>query len=129
MNCCNPEINGGGGWGIFNSILGWQNSATYGSVISYNLYWLLVIVTFVLMRYAEKGGRVPFMRSKASSPRDSESEPRTHDSPVFGKTMSDGDGRPTMANVREIHKHGSRDSNRISSHSRLSVLTADLRQH
>jgi high-affinity iron transporter len=38
VNCCNPELNGGGGWGIFNSILGWTNSATYGSVISYNLY-------------------------------------------------------------------------------------------
>ncbi|GME64926.1 putative plasma membrane iron permease protein [Neofusicoccum parvum] len=59
VNCCNPELNGGGGWGIFNAILGWQNSATYGSVLSYNLYWLVVIVVFVWMRYKEKRGKVP----------------------------------------------------------------------
>lgn len=124
VNCCNPEINGGGGWGIFNSILGWQNSATYGSVISYNLYWLVVMVTFVIMRHVEKGGRVPFMKSKASSPRSSESEPGIRDSPMLVK-----DGVPASTNVREMHEQGTRDSYRISSHSRLSVLTADLRPH
>lgn len=66
VNCCNPEINGGGGWGIFNAILGWQNSATYGSVISYNLYWLVVIVGFVLLRFKEKRGRWPFMKAKVN---------------------------------------------------------------
>ena len=34
-------------------MLGWQNSATYGSVISYNLYWVVVIVYFVVMRVLE----------------------------------------------------------------------------
>ncbi|CAK7237002.1 high-affinity iron permease [Sporothrix eucalyptigena] len=38
VNCCNPELNGGSGWGFFNAILGWTNSATYGSVLAYNLY-------------------------------------------------------------------------------------------
>ncbi|KAE8145435.1 iron permease FTR1/Fip1/EfeU [Aspergillus avenaceus] len=57
VNCCSPLVNGGGGWGIFNAILGWQNSATYGSVISYNLYWLVVIVWFGFMRYQEQQGR------------------------------------------------------------------------
>lgn len=71
VNCCNPEINGGGGWGIFNSILGWTNSATYGSVISYNLYWLVVIVVFLSMRFYEKRGRWPLMKAKAC---DGESE-------------------------------------------------------
>lgn len=54
VNCCNPQLNGGGGWGIFNALFGWQNSATYGSVISYNLYWLCVIVAFVWMRFQER---------------------------------------------------------------------------
>ncbi|KAA8573680.1 hypothetical protein EYC84_005257 [Monilinia fructicola] len=58
-NFGNPELNGGGGWGIFNAILGWQNSATYGSVISYNLYWLVVIVGFLAMRYKEIKGHLP----------------------------------------------------------------------
>ena len=39
-------MNGGGGWGIFNAILGWTNSATYGSVISYNVYWIAVMFWF-----------------------------------------------------------------------------------
>jgi high-affinity iron transporter len=60
----NPELNGGGGWGIFNAILGWQNSATYGSVISYNLYWVAVISGFLAMRYKEVGGHWPLMKAK-----------------------------------------------------------------
>ncbi|KAJ4299499.1 high-affinity iron permease [Kalmusia sp. IMI 367209] len=44
---------GDGGWGIFNSLFGWQNSATYGSVISYNVYWLVVIIGFVCLRFKE----------------------------------------------------------------------------
>ncbi|KAL4905596.1 hypothetical protein BDW74DRAFT_167775 [Aspergillus multicolor] len=58
VNCCNPEIGGGGGWGIFNALLGWQNSATYGSVISYNLYWLCVIFCYGVMIYCERRGPV-----------------------------------------------------------------------
>lgn len=55
VNCCSPSEggNGSGGWGIFNSLFGWQNSATYGSVISYNLYWLVVIIGFVYMARTE----------------------------------------------------------------------------
>jgi len=58
-------LNGGGGWGIFNAILGWQNSATYGSVLSYNLYWLCVIIVFASMRYSEKHGHYPLMKPKS----------------------------------------------------------------
>lgn len=65
VNCCSPSLNGGGGWGVFNSILGWQNSATYGTVISYNLYWLTVIVVFVAMRFKEKNGHWPLMKSQS----------------------------------------------------------------
>ena len=65
VNCCNPEVNGGGGWGIFNALLGWQNSATYGSVIGYNMYWITVMVGFVTLRFKEKNGRWPLMKAKA----------------------------------------------------------------
>lgn len=58
VNCCNPELDGGGGWGIFNAILGWQNSATYGTVISYNVYWILMIGYFIGMRYHERHGNL-----------------------------------------------------------------------
>jgi len=63
VNFGNPELNGGGGWGIFNAILGWQNSATYGSVISYNLYWIVVIIGFFAMRYREVKGHLPFTKA------------------------------------------------------------------
>ncbi|CVK91358.1 related to high-affinity iron permease [Fusarium mangiferae] len=58
VNCCNAELNGGGGWGIFNAILGWQNSATIGSVVSYNVYWLVVIICFCSMTYMERYGNL-----------------------------------------------------------------------
>lgn len=55
VQCCSPDenLNSSTGWGIFNSLFGWQNSATYGSVISYNLYWLVVIVGFVFLGWKE----------------------------------------------------------------------------
>ena len=62
--CCSPELNGGSGWGFFKAILGWTNSATYGSVISYNLYWLAVIIAFVSMRHREVKGHWPLLKPK-----------------------------------------------------------------
>lgn len=42
VDCCNPESDGP--YMIFSALLGWQNTATYGSVISYNLYWVFVML-------------------------------------------------------------------------------------
>ncbi|KAI1151112.1 iron permease FTR1/Fip1/EfeU [Nemania diffusa] len=67
VNCCGPEYNGGGGWGIFNAILGWTNSATYGSVISYNLYWIAIMTSLVVMRYRELNGHWPLIGAKKDS--------------------------------------------------------------
>jgi len=66
VNFGNPDLNGGGGWGIFNAILGWQNSATYGSVISYNVYWIAIITGFALMRFKEVKGHWPLLKAKKS---------------------------------------------------------------
>jgi len=83
INCCNPESgNGGGGWGIFNSILGWQNSATYSSVVTYNLYWIVVSAWFVIEMWREKNGRYPFMKKAQVPSLDS------GDRGVFGNTES-----------------------------------------
>jgi Iron permease FTR1 family len=54
VNCCNPEDKSNGGWGIFNAILGWQNSATIGSVVSYCLYWIFVTAALIIMRIDER---------------------------------------------------------------------------
>ncbi|KAG9233420.1 iron permease FTR1 family protein [Amylocarpus encephaloides] len=80
VNYGNPELNGGGGWGIFNAIFGWTNSATYGSVISYNVYWIAVIIGFILMRYNEQKGHLPLMKAKKQ------------DAPVMSDSSADGSG-------------------------------------
>lgn len=61
VNCCNPETDNG--WDVFNSLLGWQNSATYGSVISYNIYWIAIIAVLALMLFEEKHGHLPFSKN------------------------------------------------------------------
>lgn len=61
VDCCNPETDNG--WDVFNAILGWQNTATYGSVISYNIYWLFITVCVIVLLYEERTGHLPFKRS------------------------------------------------------------------
>ncbi|KAL2404052.1 High affinity iron permease ftrA [Exophiala dermatitidis] len=61
VNCCNPERDNG--WDVFNALLGWQNTATYGSVISYNVYWIFIMVTIVCMLYEERTGKLPLRNS------------------------------------------------------------------
>lgn len=105
VNCCNPEINGGGGWGIFNSIFGWTNSATYGSVLAYNLYWITVMICFGLMRFQERNGRMPWGRQKLTVRQDSESSSGqaggVFERSPTGKTDADDIAHP-VATVRQV---------------------------
>lgn len=102
VNCCNPELNGGGGWGVFNSLFGWQNSATYGSVIGYNVYWIVVILGFLLMRFKEKRGRYPFMKAKTQQPdlerKASDSDTTSQENDLKEKTVN---GNTRVAEVRD----------------------------
>ncbi|KAK3117829.1 high-affinity iron permease [Teratosphaeriaceae sp. CCFEE 6253] len=108
VNCCNPQINGGGGWGIFNAILGWQNSATYGSVLSYNLYWVMIIASFLSMRYYEKTGHWPLMKAKAPGAQEDSAE--SSDSSRSGSGVvesslqkkAEGEYVSTSTTVREL---------------------------
>lgn len=59
VNCCNGERDGF--WMVLTAIFGWTNSATYGSVISYIAYWLVVIAVINLMMVEEKYGYIPFL--------------------------------------------------------------------
>lgn len=96
VNCCSPLENGDGGWGIFNSLFGWQNSATYGSVISYNLYWLVVILGFLFMGWKESKQTGP-----ATGGDDAGSETSSEHKAMAGKkTTSEGAGVATA--VREV---------------------------
>ncbi|KAJ6532691.1 iron permease FTR1 [Mycena vulgaris] len=69
LDCCNPEDKvDGQGWGIFNAIFGWTNSATpsglmvnfyaVGSVLSYVFYWLAVIVVLIYMKFTEGRSKI-----------------------------------------------------------------------
>ncbi|KAF2726362.1 iron permease FTR1 [Polychaeton citri CBS 116435] len=105
VNCCNAELNGGGGWGIFNSILGWQNSATYGSVLSYNLYWVAVIVSFFLMRFYERHGHLPLMKAKLGKVEDDAytSESGSQSTGVMDTQKKAGvEEAPTSTTIREV---------------------------
>ncbi|KAL7342943.1 iron permease FTR1 family-domain-containing protein [Rhodotorula toruloides] len=57
------------GWSVFNALLGWQNNATLGSVLSYVFYWLLVTFSLVYLKWSE--GRTSFfgLHSKAGKRR------------------------------------------------------------
>ncbi|ODQ61045.1 hypothetical protein WICANDRAFT_28966 [Wickerhamomyces anomalus NRRL Y-366-8] len=61
VNCCNPELDNG--WDIFNALLGWQNTGYIGSVLSYNIYWLCLIIVVGLMLFEEKRGHLPFCKN------------------------------------------------------------------
>lgn len=100
VNCCNPELNGGGGWGIFNAVLGWTNSATYGSVIGYDLYWAAVMIWFIAMRHQERHGSVPVLtplsrRWRARRCPEAETD-ATNSPPESTETKTEGSG----ANLR-----------------------------
>ncbi|KAH9835996.1 plasma membrane iron permease [Teratosphaeria destructans] len=108
VNCCNPLLNGGGGWGIFNAILGWQNSATYGTVISYNLYWLAIIVWFVSMRYYEQKGHWPLMKPKKGA-KDAEGGHSSEDDSSGSEVIDaekkiDETAAPATTTVRELRE-------------------------
>ncbi|EGO03468.1 hypothetical protein SERLA73DRAFT_174969 [Serpula lacrymans var. lacrymans S7.3] len=63
IDCCDP--NGNQGWSIFNAILGWQNTATLGSVLSYVFYWLAVAATLSYMKFKE--GRTTFLGRESAA--------------------------------------------------------------
>ncbi|KAI9681086.1 MAG: hypothetical protein M1817_002367 [Caeruleum heppii] len=90
VNCCSPNVGGGGGWGVFNSLFGWTNSATYGSVISYNLYWLVVIGVFASMRFREKTGHWPLLRESSKVDSDHGSDVGSGNSVDVAKEAFDG---------------------------------------
>ncbi|KAL3473073.1 iron permease FTR1 family-domain-containing protein [Aspergillus californicus] len=55
VNCCNAETDNG--WDIFNAILGWENTGTYGSILSYNVYWIFIMLCVGYMLWEERSGK------------------------------------------------------------------------
>ncbi|KAF8936093.1 high-affinity iron permease [Dissophora ornata] len=50
LTCCNPNDPNAGGWALFNAVLGWNNVASIGTIVSYILYWFFVIGALVFMK-------------------------------------------------------------------------------
>lgn len=48
LKCCDQD--GDGIWKLLNAVVGWRNEATKGTLSSYIVYWVFVIVTFMLLR-------------------------------------------------------------------------------
>ncbi|CAN3376252.1 hypothetical protein DIURU_000513 [Diutina rugosa] len=62
VNCCNGLTDGW--WMVANAIVGWTNSATYGSVSSYLVYWGLVIGWLKARLFEERHGYLPLVPLK-----------------------------------------------------------------
>ncbi|KAH9055655.1 iron permease FTR1 [Lactarius vividus] len=68
LDCCNPDNKlDDKGWLIFGAIFGWTNSATLGTVLSYVFYWIVTIVTLVVLKWRE--GRVKVLGLESSAGR------------------------------------------------------------
>lgn len=60
IDCCNPEDksnNGGSGWSVLNGIVGWNNTATLGTILTYILYWLAIAIYLGVMLIRERQQR------------------------------------------------------------------------
>lgn len=62
VNCCNGLTDGG--WMLLNALIGWTNSATYGSVFSYAAYWIIITIVLRVKLHEEKTGLLPFVPAK-----------------------------------------------------------------
>lgn len=62
VNCCNGLTDGW--WMVANALVGWTNTATYGSVWSYIGYWVFVAVWLRIRLYDERHGRLPLIPIK-----------------------------------------------------------------
>lgn len=62
VNCCNGELQEDGAlWMIVTAVFGWTNSATFGSVIGYNVYWFIIIIVFSGLLYEERHEYLPIV--------------------------------------------------------------------
>ncbi|KAF9278823.1 high-affinity iron permease [Mortierella alpina] len=50
----NPNDPNNGGWALFNSLFGWNNIASKGTVSGYCVYWLVIIASVIYMKFAAK---------------------------------------------------------------------------
>jgi high-affinity iron transporter len=68
INCCNPEdkSSGGSGYSILNSLVGWNNTATVGTILSYIFYWLAIASYLIYSMIKEKRNRKKKMAGRVT---------------------------------------------------------------
>ncbi|KAI8334411.1 iron permease FTR1/Fip1/EfeU [Chlamydoabsidia padenii] len=97
----NPELNtsDNGGWMIFNAILGWNNTATIGSIISYCLYWILVAIYLVYLYFKQqhqaiaKAQRGEFYDEDADAVLDKAKQYVNEEGVILGNDNKEDDGQ------------------------------------
>ncbi|KAF9912922.1 high-affinity iron permease [Linnemannia zychae] len=57
LNYGDPNQPENGGWAFFNSILGWNNIASVGTITGYCIYWLVIILSVVFMKVKARKAR------------------------------------------------------------------------
>ncbi|PWN31799.1 iron permease FTR1 [Meira miltonrushii] len=84
LDCCNPEDkkNGGSGWAILNSLFGWNNTATVGSILSYIFYWLAVISYLVYSHFQQQQRQEQSLNKNAAPSEGSQIEERVSEKSV-----------------------------------------------
>ncbi|BGO97044.1 high-affinity iron permease [Rhodotorula toruloides] len=98
----NPENQlAGQGWSIFNALLGWQNTATLGSVLSYVFYWLLVTFSLIYLKWSE--GRTSFfgIYSKAGKRRLAKRREGKRDEETVGTESGETKADSGLASIGE----------------------------
>ncbi|CAO1632862.1 unnamed protein product [Sympodiomycopsis kandeliae] len=66
IDCCNPEdSSGGNGYGILNSLVGWNNTGTAGSIAAYIVYWV-VIMLYLLYAFWKENRLALFFKKNGS---------------------------------------------------------------
>lgn len=106
VNYGNPEIKTEGyGWQIFNAVLGWNNTGSYGTTIGYCLYWVAVTLAIVYLRVRER-------RSSARSLADSDRESALNEKLV--KEVQDGSSPSLNATTLAVAEVPASPSEEIS---------------
>lgn len=68
LDCCNPEdkSNGGSGWAILNSLFGWNNTATVGTILSYIFFWLAISSFLIFSHFREQSQKAKERQHKVN---------------------------------------------------------------
>lgn len=94
------------GWQLFNAILGWNNTATLGSVLAYVFYWILVAVTLVYLKWKEGRATCLGVRSRAFKDRQERHAAAVRQEKASTNTSYNGQG---PLESPELKKSGSND--------------------